>query len=154
MSTCFLSEVITMSEQIVPSSVTQRVIVKFLTNENVKAAEILMRLRAQFSYGEFSRTQVCDWSKSLKKAEQRLKTCENHFACWLHFSMSYFSTYSAYFVMSWCNGPQISCFRQNEMFSVEFWGILALTHHMTDAYSGCIWSMQIHRFSRLRWSIS
>jgi len=41
--------VITMSEQIVlPSAVAQRIIVKFLTNENVKPAEILKRLRAQF----------------------------------------------------------------------------------------------------------
>jgi len=42
-----LSVLIKMSEQVVPSAVVQR-IVKFLTNENVKHAEIMMRLRAQF----------------------------------------------------------------------------------------------------------
>jgi hypothetical protein len=33
----------------------------------VKPAEILMRLGAQFSDETFSRTQVCDWSKSFKE---------------------------------------------------------------------------------------
>jgi len=37
-----------MSEQVVRSAVEQRVIVKFLTNENVKPSECLTRLRAQF----------------------------------------------------------------------------------------------------------
>jgi hypothetical protein len=37
-----------MTEQVVPSPVELRIIVKFLTKENVKPAEILMRLRAQF----------------------------------------------------------------------------------------------------------
>jgi hypothetical protein len=37
-----------MNEQVVPMAVAQRIIVKFLTNENVKSAEILIRLRAQF----------------------------------------------------------------------------------------------------------
>jgi hypothetical protein len=69
-----LSVVITMSEQVVPSAVAQRIIVTFLTNENVKPAEILMRLRAQFGDETLLRTQVYDWSKSFKKAEQRLKT--------------------------------------------------------------------------------
>jgi hypothetical protein len=36
-----------MQEQAVPSAVAQRVIVKFLTIENVKPADILTRLRAQ-----------------------------------------------------------------------------------------------------------
>jgi hypothetical protein len=36
-----------MSEQLVPSAVAQRIIVKFLTNENVKHAEILVKLRSQ-----------------------------------------------------------------------------------------------------------
>jgi hypothetical protein len=35
-----------MSEQVVLSAVAQRIIVKFQTNENVKAAEILKRLGA------------------------------------------------------------------------------------------------------------
>jgi len=36
--------VITMSEQLVPLAVAQRIVVEFLTNENVKPPEILMRL--------------------------------------------------------------------------------------------------------------
>jgi hypothetical protein len=37
-----------MSEQVLPSAAKQGIIVQFLTNENVKPAEIMMRLRAQF----------------------------------------------------------------------------------------------------------
>lgn len=55
-SSFFLSVVTTMNEQVVPSAVVHRTIVKFLTNENVKPAEILMRLRAQ-SFKE-CRTEV------------------------------------------------------------------------------------------------
>jgi hypothetical protein len=55
-----------MSEQVVPSAVAQRIIVKFLTNENVKLAEILMTFRAQFGDETLSRTQVYDCSKSFK----------------------------------------------------------------------------------------
>jgi hypothetical protein len=51
-----------MSEQVVPLTVAQRIIVKFLTNENVKLAEILMTFRAQFGDETLSRTQVYDCS--------------------------------------------------------------------------------------------
>jgi hypothetical protein len=53
----------TMSEQVVPSAAAQCTVVKFLTNEKVKLADILMRLRAQFGVETLSRTQLCDWSK-------------------------------------------------------------------------------------------
>jgi hypothetical protein len=66
LSASFLSGAITASEQVVPSAATQRIVVKFLTNENVKPAEILMRLRAQFDDETFSRTQMYDWSKSFE----------------------------------------------------------------------------------------
>jgi hypothetical protein len=49
------------SEQVVPSAVAQRIIVKFLTNKNVKPAEIVNRLRAQFGSETLSRTQLYDW---------------------------------------------------------------------------------------------
>jgi hypothetical protein len=58
MSSRFLSVVITMSEQVVPPAVAQRIIVKILTNENVKPLQILKRLRAQFGDETLSRTQV------------------------------------------------------------------------------------------------
>jgi hypothetical protein len=52
-----------MSEEVVPSAGAQCSTVKFLTNENVKPTEILMRLRARFSDGMLSRTQMYVWSK-------------------------------------------------------------------------------------------
>jgi len=66
-STCFLSVVITVSEQMVPLAVAQRIIVKFITNENVKPAEILMIFRTNFGDETLSRTQVYEWSKSFKE---------------------------------------------------------------------------------------
>jgi len=75
MSAHFLSVVVAMSEQVVPLDVAQCIIVKFLTNKNVKPAEILMRLSAQFSDEMLSRTWVYMTGLSyLKKAGQRLKT--------------------------------------------------------------------------------
>jgi len=40
--------VITQSEQVFASTVEQNIIVKFLTKENVKPVDIMVRLRAQF----------------------------------------------------------------------------------------------------------
>jgi len=51
-----------MSGQVVPSTVTQGITVQFLANGNVKPAEILTRLRAQFADKTISRTQVYDGS--------------------------------------------------------------------------------------------
>jgi hypothetical protein len=45
---------------VVPSAVVQRIIAKVLINENVRPAEILMSLRAQFSIKTLSRIQVYD----------------------------------------------------------------------------------------------
>jgi hypothetical protein len=73
--------VITINEQDVPSCVAQRIIVKFLTNENVKPAEILKRLGAQFGDETLSRTQMNDWSKSFKESRTGLKTCEDYTVC-------------------------------------------------------------------------
>jgi hypothetical protein len=50
--------VITESEQVVPSAVVQRIVVKFLADENVNPAEIMMRFGAQFGEETLSRTQV------------------------------------------------------------------------------------------------
>jgi hypothetical protein len=55
-----------MNEQMVPSAVAQY-IVKCLTNENVKPADILTRLRAQFCNETLSGTQVYDWRKLFKE---------------------------------------------------------------------------------------
>jgi len=63
MSLCFVSVVITMSEHVIPSAVAQGFIVKLLTNENAKLAEILIRLRAEFGDENLTRNQVYGWSK-------------------------------------------------------------------------------------------
>jgi hypothetical protein len=55
-----------MNEQVVPLAVAQRITIQFITNENVKPADILKRFRAQFGDETFSRTQLYDWSKSFK----------------------------------------------------------------------------------------
>jgi hypothetical protein len=58
-----------MNVQVIPSAVAQRIIVKFLTNKNVKPAEILKRLRAQIINGTLLRIRVHDWSKSFKEGQ-------------------------------------------------------------------------------------
>jgi len=68
-----LSEVITMSEQVDPSTVAQRTIVKFLTSENVKPAEMLLRLRSRFGDETLSRTQVYDCNTSFKEGRTEVK---------------------------------------------------------------------------------
>jgi hypothetical protein len=57
MCTFFLLVGIIMSEQVFPSAVVQHAVVKSVMNENVKPAEILMRLRAQCDEIMLSRTQ-------------------------------------------------------------------------------------------------
>jgi len=51
---------------VVPLTVALNIIVKFLTNENVKPTKILMKFRAQYSDEMPSRTHMCDWSKSFR----------------------------------------------------------------------------------------
>jgi hypothetical protein len=71
-----------MSVHVVPSALAQGVTVKILTIENVKRAVILKNLRVQFGDETLSRSQVCMIGVShLKKAEQRLKTCEDYTLC-------------------------------------------------------------------------
>jgi hypothetical protein len=76
MFTIFLSAVITMNEQVVPSAVTQRITVKLLTNENVKNASIPLRLRAWFRDETLSKTQVYDCSKSFKEGRKEVGNME------------------------------------------------------------------------------
>jgi hypothetical protein len=62
-----------MRAQVVPSVVAQRIIVKFLTNKNVKPAEILKRLREKFGNETLSRIRVYNWSKSFKKGRTEIE---------------------------------------------------------------------------------
>jgi hypothetical protein len=59
----------------VPLAAVQCFILTFLTSKIMKPVEILTTYRTQFSHIMLSRTQVYDWSKSLKNASQRLQTC-------------------------------------------------------------------------------
>jgi hypothetical protein len=81
MSIFFLSVGIMMSEQVVPSALVQRIIVKYLTNEKVKPIEIVMKLGAQFAMKGFQGPWCMTGLSHLKKAEQRLKTSEEYTFC-------------------------------------------------------------------------
>jgi hypothetical protein len=76
MSTCRLSVVITMSEQVVPSAVAQCIVVKFLNNKNVKLVEILMKLRARFDNKTLSRTQCISGVKSLTEGRKEIENIQ------------------------------------------------------------------------------
>jgi len=66
---------------VTPSAVAHSIIGIFLTNQNVKPAEILMRPRAQCG-DERSQGSSCMTGVShLRKAEQRSKTCEDYTFC-------------------------------------------------------------------------
>ena len=54
---------IKMSEREVPVTIAQRVVIKFLTNENVGPNEIWRRLHAQYGESTLSKTQVKFWHK-------------------------------------------------------------------------------------------
>jgi hypothetical protein len=56
-----------------PLAVAQRIFVKFLTNGNVKSAEILNKLRAQFGDETLSGSQVYDRNKSFKEAQTEVE---------------------------------------------------------------------------------
>jgi hypothetical protein len=51
-------------EHVIPSAVAQSINVKFLTNENLKPAQILTRFIETFGGETLSRVQVHDRSKS------------------------------------------------------------------------------------------
>jgi len=57
-----------MSEQKVPRSVEQRIVIKFLVGENVPSAEIHHRLQQQ--YGE-EWLRRCVWSRNLVREEAK-----------------------------------------------------------------------------------
>jgi hypothetical protein len=105
---------ITMSEQVVPSAVAQRIIVKFITNENVKPDRILTRLTAQFGDETVSRAQAYNWRKSFKvkgrtevKNTRRLKLlhgkiwpvffCNSHGVLFINFLTEQQTTNAAYY---------------------------------------------------------
>jgi hypothetical protein len=78
---------------VTPSAVAQRTVVKFLTNKNMKPAEMLMRLRAQFGDETLLRTQMCDRVDHLKKARQRLKICKVYTFCRESYGQHFFLSF-------------------------------------------------------------
>lgn len=62
-----------MSEREVHPSVAQRIIIKFLTNEGVKPAEIRDRLRAQFGENALSWPRVKAWCAEFKKGREKVE---------------------------------------------------------------------------------
>jgi hypothetical protein len=69
--------IITMSEREVPVSIAQRIIIKFLSREGVKPAEILMRLTEQFKEETLSRARVFVWHKQFVKGREHVEN-EGH----------------------------------------------------------------------------
>lgn len=66
-----------MSEREVPSSIAQRIIVKFLTNEGVKPSEILRRLQAQFKDNTLKKTQVYSWHTQFLKGREAVENASH-----------------------------------------------------------------------------
>jgi len=62
-----------MSEREVPITVAQRVVIKFLTNENVGPNEIWRRLRAQYEESTLSKTQVKFWHKEFHGGKEAVQ---------------------------------------------------------------------------------
>jgi hypothetical protein len=59
-----------MSEREVPVSIAQRIIIKFLSREGVKPAEILRRLTEQFKEETLSRARVFAWHKQFVEGRE------------------------------------------------------------------------------------
>jgi hypothetical protein len=80
-STCFLSAVIMMSEQVAALAVAYSIMVKFITNENVKLAEILIRPKYSSVMKRSRGPRFMTGVSHEKKTEQKLKTCEDYTFC-------------------------------------------------------------------------
>jgi len=63
-----------MSEREVPISIAQRVVIKFLTNENVGPNEIWRRLHAQYRESTLSKTQVKFLHKEFRGGRDAMQT--------------------------------------------------------------------------------
>ncbi|KAG5326632.1 GVQW3 protein, partial [Pseudoatta argentina] len=67
-----------MSEQQVPASVAQRVIIKFLTKKGVKPCAILTGLKVQYGDDTLSKTQVFDWAKKFKSGRESVENVSHN----------------------------------------------------------------------------
>jgi hypothetical protein len=66
-----------MTEQDVPSSVAQRLIIKFLMKEGIIPSEIFTRLQALFGGECLSQLKVLSWPKSFRQGRDRVEN-EHH----------------------------------------------------------------------------
>jgi len=66
-----------MTEQEVHSSVAQRIIIKFLSNEGVKSSEVFTRLKVQFGDTALSQNRVYTWAREIKGGRERVEN-ESH----------------------------------------------------------------------------
>jgi hypothetical protein len=64
---------IKMAEQEVPSSVAQRIIIKFLTKEGAIPSEIFTRLQAQFWDECLSQPRVFSWAKLFREGRDHVE---------------------------------------------------------------------------------
>ena len=64
---------IKISEREVPVTIAQRVVIKFLTNENIGPNEIWRRLRAKYGESTLSKTQVKFWHKEFRGGRDAFK---------------------------------------------------------------------------------
>jgi hypothetical protein len=62
-----------MAGQEVPSSVAQRIIIKFLTKEGVIPSEIFTRFQAQFGDECLSQPRVFSWAKSFREGRDHVE---------------------------------------------------------------------------------
>jgi hypothetical protein len=62
-----------MTDQEVPSSVAQRIIIKFLTKEGVIPSEIFTRLQAQFGDECLSQPRVFSWAISFQEGRDHVE---------------------------------------------------------------------------------
>jgi hypothetical protein len=69
--------------------------VKFQTNENLKPAEILMRLRAQFGDETLSRIQLYNWTDSFKRARREVENMRRLYLLQRKLSSALFGTRKA-----------------------------------------------------------
>lgn len=76
---CMLGFVIctAMTAQELQSSVTQWIIIKFLSNEGVKPPEILTRLRTQFGDSTQSQNRQYTWTREFKSGREHVEN-ESH----------------------------------------------------------------------------
>ena len=69
-----------MSEQKVPPSVAQRIIIEFLTNELVKPSDILSPLKAQIEDATLSQKRVFSQARKFKGGRETVEN-KSHYRC-------------------------------------------------------------------------